>query len=84
MATRTNNPLPPNYMVQLPDDAISTGYRQIRPFHHEQVFRSASAGFEGTEREFLDAGKAYAYTTIDNFTRHVWNGAASGRTQEPQ
>ena len=57
------------YLIQLPDDAISVGYKQARPFHFEQVFFSASLGFTGTEREFLEAGKAYAYIQLDKFTR---------------
>ena len=55
--------------VQLPNDAKSTGYKQTRPFQYEQVFHSASAGFEGTEREFVEAGHAYAYVQLDAFTR---------------
>lgn len=61
--------LPPNALIQLPNDAVSAGYRQTRPFHHEQVFRSESAGFTGTEREFLEAGLAYAYIQLDRYTR---------------
>jgi hypothetical protein len=47
----------------------SAGYVQARPFHHEQVFYSPSLDFKGTEREFLQAGHAYAYVQIDAHTR---------------
>lgn len=56
--------------IQLPNDAVSIGYKETSPFHHEQVFRSDSAGFTGTEREFLKlAGHAYEYVQIDGHTR---------------
>lgn len=55
--------------IQLPDDALSAGYKQTRPFHFEQVFESLSIGFQGTEREFVEAGFAYAYVQIDTHTR---------------
>lgn len=68
--------LPPNALIQLPNDAVSVGYRQTRPFHHEQIFRSESAGFTGTEREFFEAGRAYAYVQLDRHTRLTLNQAA--------
>lgn len=55
------------YLIALPDDARPAGYRETRPFHWEQVFRTSD--FFGTEEEFLKAGKAYAYRQIDQFTR---------------
>lgn len=55
--------------VQLPNDAIGVGYVQTKPFHFEQVFRSASIGFEGTEREFVEAGHSYAYVQLDAHSR---------------
>lgn len=55
--------------IQLPNDAEAVGYRKTGPFQHEQVFRSASNGFEGTEREFVESGHAYAYVQLDAFTR---------------
>jgi len=58
-----------NRMIQLPDDAVSVGYVQTRPFNFEQVFESKSAGFRGTERQFLDAGYGYAYVQIDAYSR---------------
>lgn len=58
-------------MIQLPNDAVSVGYRETRPYHFEQVFRSAAAGFAGTEREFFNAGHAYQYFQVDKFTRRV-------------
>ena len=57
--------------IQLPDDAISTGYKETRPFHHEQVFSSKSCSFEGTEREFVNAGHAYQYIQLDDYSRRV-------------
>ena len=58
-------------LVQLPDDAVSVGYREVRPYHFEQVFSSESADFTGTEREFIQNGHAYGYIQIDEYTRHV-------------
>lgn len=58
-------------LIQLPDDAVSAGYKPTRPYHHEQVFQSEIAGFKGTEREFLAAGHAYAYVQLDQHTRRV-------------
>ncbi len=59
----------PLALIQLPNDVQAAGYKQTRPFHHEQVFYSPSTGFIGTEREFLQAGYAYAYTQLDAHTR---------------
>ena len=59
----------PLALIQLPDDAQAAGYKQTRPFHHEQVFYSPRADFTGTEREFLQAGHAYAYVQTDAHTR---------------
>lgn len=56
-------------IIQLPNDVQSVGYIQTRPFNHEQVFYSPSLDFKGTEREFLQAGHAYAYVQIDAHTR---------------
>lgn len=55
--------------IQLPNDAVAAGYKEVSPFHFEQVFRSASAGFTGTEAEFAKAGHGYAYVQVDKFTR---------------
>ena len=57
--------------VQLPNDAVSCGYKETRPFHFEQVFRSQSACFTGTEQEFVAAGHAYNFIQLDDFTRRV-------------
>jgi len=57
------------YLVALPDDAKTAGYKETAPFKWEQVFSSKSAKFTGTEREFLAAGHAYAYAQTDQFTR---------------
>ena len=56
-------------LIQLPNDVQAAGYKQTRPFHHEQVFHSPSLDFKGTEREFLQAGHAYVYIQIDAHTR---------------
>lgn len=42
-----------NKQIALPNDVVATGYKQVRPFHHEQVFTSVSKGFTGTANEFL-------------------------------
>jgi len=55
--------------IQLPNDAIAVGYKEVRPYQHEQVFNSESAGFVGTEREFVQAGHGYAYVQLDAHTR---------------
>ena len=57
--------------VQLPNDAVSVGYIKTGPFSFEQVFKSALVGFEGTEREFVEAGYAYAFVQLDAYTRRV-------------
>ena len=59
----------PLALIQLPNDAQANGYKETRPFQWEQVFTSQSAGFTGTEREFLAAGHAYAYIQTGPFTR---------------
>lgn len=58
-------------LIQLPNDAVSVGYKEVRPFHHEQVFQSVSAGFTGTEREFVQAGHGYAYQRLGAHARAV-------------
>jgi hypothetical protein len=55
--------------IQLPNDALSVGYTQTRPFHFEQVFESKSVGFKGTERQFVEAGYGYAYVQTGPHTR---------------
>lgn len=55
--------------IQLPDDAVAVGYKEVRPYQHEQVFQSSSAGFTGTEREFVAAGHGYEYARVDAHTR---------------
>ena len=57
--------------IQLPDDAISCGYRQVGAFEYAQVFSSVSANFKGTEQEFAAAGKAYRYIQTSPYTRVV-------------
>lgn len=58
-------------MYQIPDDAISQGWRETRPLQYEQVFSSVSANFTGTERQFIAAGHGYTYSVIDKHTRLV-------------
>lgn len=58
-------------LIQLPNDAISVGYKETRPFHHEQIFKSAKAQFTGTAWEFVRAGHAYAYDKLDTHTRRI-------------
>lgn len=58
-------------LFQLPDDVVAKGYREVRPFHHEQLFHSPSADFTGTESEFVKAGLGYSYVQIDKSTRRV-------------
>lgn len=58
-------------LIQLPNDVESVSYKEVRPFHREQVFRSASAGFTGTEREFVQAGHGYAYQQLGAHARAV-------------
>ena len=57
--------------VQLPNDAVSVGYKETRPFHFEQVFRSDAVGFCGTESEFVAAGHGYQYAETSSFARRV-------------
>lgn len=61
-------------LIQLPGDVILIGYKQTRPFHYEQVFRSVSADFIGTENEFLENGKAYSYIQTGKYTRALIQG----------
>lgn len=58
-------------MIQLPNDAISVGYRETAPFQWEQIFSSQAAGFTGTEREFVQRGYGYEYFEIGQFIRRV-------------
>ncbi len=58
-------------LIQLPNDAVAVGYKETRPYHHEQMFQSESAGFTGTEREFFEAGHGYEYVEVDKHTRRV-------------
>lgn len=55
--------------IQIPDDAVAVGYKEVRPYQHEQVFQSKSAGFIGTEREFVAAGHGYEYVQMDAHAR---------------
>lgn len=56
-------------LIQLPNDVISVGYKQTKPFKFEQVYFSKSKNFTGTEHEFLQKGFAYAYTQTSKYTR---------------
>lgn len=55
-------------IIAMPNDAKLIGYKETRPFQWEAVYKSNN--FLGTEQEFLQAGKAYAYHQIDQFTRY--------------
>lgn len=61
-------------LIQLPDDVVAYGYKQVKPFHYEQVFSSVKVNFTGTELEFVVAGFAYKYIQIDANSRRVFNG----------
>lgn len=74
MISRMGKIMNPLELIQLPDDATAIGYRETRPFHHEQVFHSEGKNFTGTAKEFLDARHAYAYVQIDKFTRRITAG----------
>lgn len=56
-------------LIQLPNDARSVGYKEVRPFQNEQVFHSLSARFTGTEKEFVLAGHGYTYQQLGTHTR---------------
>lgn len=55
--------------IQLPDDALPVGYKKSRSFEFEQIFRSATHNFTGTEKEFVNAGLAYEYIQLTPFKR---------------
>jgi hypothetical protein len=59
----------PLTIIQLPDDVVSLGYIQTKPFHFEQVFYSPSHDFKGTEHDFLKHKLAYEYVQTSPFTR---------------
>jgi hypothetical protein len=63
--------------IQLPNDVVAVGYKEVRPYHYEQIFRSESAGFTGSEREFVEAGHGYEYVEIDAYTRLVGSDVGS-------
>lgn len=51
--------------IQLPNDSISAGYKQTKPYHFEQVFHSPMHNFTGTEKEFISARLAYKFYESD-------------------
>ena len=57
--------------IQLPNDAFSLGYKETKPYYHEQIFHSDSADFTGTELEFVIAGHGYRYADIGDHRRLV-------------
>ena len=63
--------------IQLPNDVVAVGYKEVRPYCHEQIFQSSSAGFTGSEREFVEAGHGYEYVQIDAYTRLVGSDVGS-------
>ena len=58
-------------LIQLPNDAIATGYKLVSPYDWQQIFFSPSREFTGTEQEFLRAGFAYEYRQISKHARRV-------------
>ena len=56
-------------MIQLPDDVISKGYKQISAFQFSQVFYSPSNNFTGIDTDFVKAKLGYKYIQIDEFKR---------------
>lgn len=61
-------------LIQLPNDVESVGYKQVKPFHFEQVFFSKRLNFQGTEKEFLKNGYAYEYVQTSKYTRFIVSG----------
>ena len=61
---------PFNSLVQMPDTARLCGYKAVRPHHTEAEYRDHD-GFVGTEREYVEAGRAYIYLPIDSHCRLV-------------
>lgn len=59
--------------IQLPDDAVSRGYVNTKPYQFEQIFYSKSKNFKGTGKEFIKAGYAYEYIQINNHKRLILN-----------
>ena len=57
--------------IQLPDDAISKGYKQTARYKYEQVFYSKKHNFTGTEKEFVSVGLAYQYYDFGNHKRLI-------------
>lgn len=41
-------------LIQLPGDVVSREHKEVGPFHHEQVFHSASAGASGRLRRYIN------------------------------
>ena len=58
-------------LVQLPNDAVTAGYKKMNSFEFAQVFHSPSCNFTGTEIEFVRAGHGYAYVQLDPHKRVV-------------
>jgi hypothetical protein len=58
---------------QLPDDVISMGYRQTKPYCWEQLFYSPKHDFLGTEKDFIAAGYGYAYQQAGEYKRIIIN-----------
>lgn len=58
-----------SYLIALPDDVKSSGYKQVSQYIWEQTFRNDD--FEGTAEEFVEKGLAYKYVKIDKYTQLV-------------
>lgn len=58
-----------SYLIALPDDCTSSGYKQVGPYKWEQTFKNED--FEGTAEEFVEKGLGYKYVKIDKYTQLV-------------
>lgn len=56
-------------IAQLPNDVELIGYKMIRPFHYDAVYKSKVADFIGTEHDFVRTGSGYYYLQLDKHTR---------------
>ncbi len=58
-------------MQQLPNDVERVGLKEVRPFHHEDVYYSKSKNFTGTGDEFVKAGHGYNFICLSDTRRLV-------------
>lgn len=57
--------------IQLPNDVVSRGYIQTKPYQFEQLFYSAALDMLGTEKEFVAKGYGYSYADLCRNSRRV-------------